>query len=70
MTEAAKNFCVDAITRNDNLSERMIVYLFSESELETIVNKRTIARTLNNLGYKYKNLNFNLRIMINKKWHV
>ena len=50
MTEAAKNFCMDAITRNNNLYTRKIVNLLSESELEIIVCKSTIARTLNNLG--------------------
>ena len=45
MTEAAKYFCIDAITHNNNLPE---------SELEIIVGKSTIVRTLNNLGDRCK----------------
>ena len=56
MTDAAI-FCIDAITHNSNLSIRKIVNLLSESELEIIVGNIKIARTLNNLGYRYKNLN-------------
>ena len=52
MTEAAKHFCIDTITHNSNLSTRKFVNLLSKSELQIIVSKRTIARTLNNLGYK------------------
>ena len=47
MTEAAKNFCINAITHNRNLSTRKIVNLLSEFELEIIVGKSAIARTLN-----------------------
>ena len=54
MTEADKNFCIDAITHNSNISTRKIVNLLSSSELEIIVDKSTFARTLNNLGYRYK----------------
>ena len=54
MIEVAKNTCVDAMTHNSNLSTRKIVDLLSESELKIIVDKSTIARTLNNLDYWYK----------------
>ena len=50
MTEAAKNFCLDAITHNSNISTRKTVKFLSESELETIDEKSIIARILNNLG--------------------
>ena len=69
ITKAAKHFCIDAIRHNSNFSTRKIINLLFESELEIIVNKRIITRTLNNLGYR-KNLNLELRTMINKKWNV
>ena len=50
MTEAAKNFCLEAITRNSNILTRKTVKFISESELEIIVIKSIIARILNNLG--------------------
>ena len=54
MTGAAKNFCADSITHNSNLSTRLIAHLLSESELEFIVGKSTIARTLNKISYRCK----------------
>ena len=60
MIETAKNFCIDAITHNSNLSTRKIVNLLSESELEIIVGKSKIARTLNNLATDTKSLNLEL----------
>ena len=70
MIEAAKNFCINAIMQNSNLLTRKIVNLISESELEIIVGKSTITIILNNLSYKCKNLNLELRTMANKKLHV
>ena len=42
------------MTHNSNLSTKKIVNLLSEFELEIIVVKVTIAKTLNNLGSRYK----------------
>ena len=49
MTEAVKNFYLDAITHNSNISTRKTVKLLFESELEIIDDKSIIARILNNL---------------------
>ena len=70
MTEAAKNFCIDAITHNSNLSIWKFVKLLSESELEIIVGKSTIARTLNNLGYRYKKSKLRVKNYDQQKWHI
>ena len=67
MTEAAKSFCIDAITHNSNISAWKTVKLLSESELKIIVGKSIIARILNKLSYRYKiKLYLVLRNVINK----
>ena len=67
MTEAAKKLLHGCYTDNNILSAKKIVNLLSESELEIIVGKNTIAITLNNLGYRYKSLNLESKTIINKK---
>ena len=44
MNEAIRNFCMDAIKHNSNLSTLKIFKLLSEFELEIIIDKRTIVK--------------------------
>ena len=50
MTEAVKNFFLDAKTHNSNISTRKTVKFLSEFELEIINEKSIIARILKKLG--------------------